>query len=91
MTLSAATRGALERLAASISALTLILIVVADAIPLLVLLVLALVQGLPTSETELIIPYIVKNFVVSFNPVLAKIGVSSVSSMPKRRSGLSEP
>ena len=34
---------------------------------------LALVQGLPTSETELIIPYIVKNFVVSFNPVLAKI------------------
>lgn len=34
---------------------------------------LALVQGLPTSETELIIPYIVKNFVVSFNPVLAKV------------------
>lgn len=34
---------------------------------------LALVQGLPTSETELIIPYIVKNLVVSFNPVLAKI------------------
>jgi hypothetical protein len=50
VTLSAATRGALERLAASMSALTLILIVVADAIPLLVLLVLALVQGLTTGE-----------------------------------------
>lgn len=34
---------------------------------------LALVQGLQSSETELIIPYIVKNFVVSFNPVLAKV------------------
>lgn len=34
---------------------------------------LALVTGLKSSETELIIPYIVKNFVVSVNPILAKV------------------
>ncbi len=57
---------------------------------------LALVQGLPTSETELIIPYIVKNFVVSFNPVLAKIlmvaffiGASAVGLRPPTRSSRS--
>ena len=50
MALSHEARGVLERLATWMSALTLILIVVADAIPLLVLLVLALVQGLTTGE-----------------------------------------
>ena len=34
---------------------------------------LALVQGLQSSATELIIPYIIKNFVVSFNGTLAKV------------------
>lgn len=33
---------------------------------------LALVKGLPTSDTELIIPYLVKNYILGVNPGLAK-------------------
>ncbi|MCQ4864262.1 sodium:solute symporter family protein [Pseudoflavonifractor phocaeensis] len=34
---------------------------------------LALVNNLAASESELIIPYMIKNFVLNFNPVLAKV------------------
>jgi Na+/proline symporter len=34
---------------------------------------IALVPGLPTGETELIIPYMIENFVLAFNPNLAVI------------------
>ena len=34
---------------------------------------LSLAPGLSSSETELIIPYMVKNFVLDFNPMLAKV------------------
>lgn len=34
---------------------------------------LALVSDLGSSESELIIPYMIKNFVVGFNPILAKV------------------
>lgn len=34
---------------------------------------LSLAPGLPSSDTELIIPYMVKNFVLRFSPVMAKL------------------